>query len=233
MLRSAPRRISTVVPSGLLSESGGALDPFRCELNRLADGFKEATFIGSTGSCYIESSAVIDRGPHHWQTDSDVYARLESEDLHRPMALIVVHGYHQVEVAALRAIEERVSRQRALHVPATVAARLDCRHDLFFFFTVSEEAVLSSMRIYAAYPDMGIRDAGFLECILAPCDRAFYKTGLDARDRIDEPDVRGYVQHLQFWGGQHHRNFRCSCEVCKNFGVAGKFVPCRLQRLLV
>ena len=78
----------------------GARVPFRCQLDRLADSFKKATFIGLPGSCNIERSSVIDRCPHYWQADGDVYARLESEDLYRPMALIVVHGYHQVEVAA-------------------------------------------------------------------------------------------------------------------------------------
>ena len=86
------------------------------------------------------------------------------------MALIVVHGYDQVEVAALCAIEERVSGQRALHVPATAATRLNRGHDLFFFFTVSEEAILSGVRIYAADPNVGIRDAGLFECVLAACD---------------------------------------------------------------
>lgn len=58
----------------LLSESNGGRAPFGCELNRLADGFKEATLIDFSGSCYIECSPVIDRCSHHRQTDGNVHA---------------------------------------------------------------------------------------------------------------------------------------------------------------
>jgi hypothetical protein len=125
------------------------------ELNRLAHGFKEAAFIGFPGSRYTECSPVIDRCSHHWQTYRDVYAGLQSEHFHRPVALIVIHSDDQVEVAALRAIEERISGERALHVPAAAATRFDCRHDLFFFFPVSEEAIFSGVGIDAADPDAG------------------------------------------------------------------------------
>ena len=89
------------------------------------------------------------------------------------------------------------------------------------------------MRIYAADPNVRIRDAGSFDCVVSACNRAFYKAGLDARDCIDEPDVRGYVQHLQFRGSQHHRDFRCSCEVCKGFRVTRESVAGGLQGFLI
>ena len=68
---------------------------------------------------------------------------------------------------------------------------------------------------------------------MSACNRAFNKAGLDARDCIDEPDVRGYVQHLQFWSSQHHRHFRCSREVCKGLRVTRKFVSGGLHGFLI
>ena len=130
---------------------------FRRELNRLSNGLKQTAFIGFPGARYVKCSPVIDRRPHHWQTYRDVYAGLQSEHFHRPVALIVIHGDDQVEVAALRAIEERVSGERALHVPPAEATPFDGWHDLFFFFPVSEEAIFSGVGIDAADADAGMR----------------------------------------------------------------------------
>jgi hypothetical protein len=33
----------------------------------LSKGFKQAAFVGGSRSGDIEGSAMIDRGPHHWQ----------------------------------------------------------------------------------------------------------------------------------------------------------------------
>jgi hypothetical protein len=74
-------------------------------LNGLPNGLNEAAFISFSRSCNIERGAVIDGCPDNGQTDGDVHAGLEPENFDRSMALIVVHGDHQVEVAALCAIE--------------------------------------------------------------------------------------------------------------------------------
>lgn len=121
----------------------------------MANGFKEAAFIGFSGASYIERRPVINLCPYHWQTDGDVYARLESEDLYRPIALIVVHGYHQVEVAAVRdrrACQRAAGPPRSSHgcdTPGLPARSFPPLHR-------SEEAILSGVRICAADPNVQI-----------------------------------------------------------------------------
>jgi hypothetical protein len=41
---------------------------------------------------------MIDAGTHHGKADSDIDPRLQAEHLDRTVALIVVHGDHQVKV---------------------------------------------------------------------------------------------------------------------------------------
>jgi hypothetical protein len=54
----------------------------------------------------------------------------EAQRLHRDMALIVIHGDHDIELAAARAGEQRVGGQRSVHVEALAPRGLDGGDDL-------------------------------------------------------------------------------------------------------
>jgi hypothetical protein len=65
----------------------------------LLQSYKQASFIGFSGTGNIEGGTVINGGTDHGETDSDVNSSLNAKDLHRAVALIVVHGDNDVEVS--------------------------------------------------------------------------------------------------------------------------------------
>ena len=113
---------------------------------------------------------MVHRGAHHVQADRDVNPGFQPEDLHRAVALVVVHGHHQVEVAAAGAVEQRVGRQRAGDVQAPRLQQADGGDDLLFLFAVTEQAVFPGVRVDAADADARLRDAGAVYA--CACSRA-------------------------------------------------------------
>src|SRR5579872_993004 len=222
------RPASRSLPKGQTSRR-----PLGCQFNSLPDRLEQAPFIGLPCPGNVEGRPVINRCSYYGQPDGDVHTQFKAEDLHRTVALIVIHGNDQIEVAALRAIEQRVGRQGSLHIPSSPAARIQSRHNLLLFLAMPEEPILSRMGINATYSDARIANSGLLQCIVSTCDGPFHKTGLDARDGIDEPNVRRHMQHFHLRRAQHHRYFRRTRQMGEQFGVTWKPMPSHLQGLLV
>src|SRR5262245_33150603 len=132
----------------------------RRETHGLRDGLEQTSFIGLAGARDIEGGAMIDRSSNHRQADGDIDAALDPHHLDRAMALVVVHGHHQIEVAALRPKEQRVGGERTGHVEAVLAELLDRRGDLLLLLAVAEQAIFPSVRIDAAHPDARGTNAG-------------------------------------------------------------------------
>src|SRR4051812_37384520 len=116
---------------------------------------------------------MIDGGSDHREPDRDVYARLNSHNLHRSMTLIVVHGDDEIEVSALRTIEEGVRWQGAFDVEALFLASVNGRLNFLFFFAMTKESVFACVRIDATHSDPRVRDARCNESRVPADDRAF------------------------------------------------------------
>src|SRR6266571_7321939 len=56
----------------------------------------------------VERGPVVDAGAHEREPQRHVDALVEARQLDRDVALVVVHGDHEVELAARRPPEERV-----------------------------------------------------------------------------------------------------------------------------
>lgn len=89
------------------------------------------------------------------------------------------------------------------------------------------------MRIDPAYADARLCDAGLHERRVAALDRALYEARLDFADRVDDPDMRGHMNHAQLRRHQHHRYFVDARQMREHFGVAGILVAAGVQRFLV
>ena len=128
---------------------------------------------------------MIDRRADDRQAHGDVYAGLETEHLHRAVALIVIHRQHDVEVASPGAEKQRVGRQRALNVPAAGASLRDRWFNLGCLLAVAEEAAFARVWIDRADPDARMGDARAFHRGLRALDRTEDEAGFDLRDRVN------------------------------------------------
>src|SRR5262245_58328832 len=81
--------------------------------------------IGQVLSGDVECRAVVDRGANDREPERDVDGTSECEQLHRNQTLIVIAGDHGIELAAYRAPEYCVSRERTLDIKAALSRRLN------------------------------------------------------------------------------------------------------------
>src|SRR5262249_17813826 len=139
----------------------------RRQADGLGDGLEQTFFIGPAGAGDIEGGAMIDGGPNHRQADGDIDAAVDPHHLDRAMALVVIHGHYQIEIAALRPEEQRVGWERTGHVEAIGAELPDRRRDLLFLFTIAEQAIFAGVRIDAAHPDAWGANAGLQQRAMA------------------------------------------------------------------
>ena len=135
----------------------------------------------------VEGGAVVDRGADHGQAHRDVDAGLDAQDLHRAVALVVVHRHHQVVVAAAGE-EERVSAGSGPTGVDAVGLQLDGRGDLLGLLAVAEQTVLAGVRVDGADADPGVGDAGAPQALVAAPDGALDQAGLDLGDGIDQAE---------------------------------------------
>src|SRR3990172_7535890 len=95
------------------------------ELGGQQDRLYHAAWIRGAGARDVEGGAVIDRGADDGEADGDVDPPFEADQLQRDMSLIVVHGDHGIEFAALQAVEERIGRVRAAYLEPLGLPRLN------------------------------------------------------------------------------------------------------------
>ena len=151
-----------------------------------------------------------------------------------PVALVVVHGDDEVEVAAPGAEEERVGGQRPVHVDAARPRRLRTAGSIFSASSPRPNRPFSpACGLMPQTPMRGRGDAGADERLVAAPDGALDQPRLDLRDRVDQADVRRDVDDPQLRRRQHHRDFRRAGQRGQQLGVAGEDVAAGVQRLLV
>ena len=176
---------------------------------------------------------MVDGCAHHGQSNRDVYTGLDAQHLDRSVTLVVVHGDDAIEVSARRPEEERIGRQRPFHLPSALQAFSNCRFDLLFLFSVSEEAVLTGVRVDGADANARAFDAGFDQGFLCPLDGALHQARVDGGYGIDQADVRGDMDDPEFGCHQQHADFLGAGEIGEHLGVSGKDVSRHVQGFLV
>ncbi len=105
-------------------------------------------------------------------------AAIETHQLHRDLALVVIHRHDRVEVAASRAHEHRVGRERARRrATPSRARRFDGRRDDVDLLA-AEVAAVAGVRI-----EPGDRDARRCEVRPRACDRSVSRIASHDRAR--------------------------------------------------
>src|SRR5260370_19844957 len=104
----------------------------------VAQGFDHAASVGDARARNIERRAMVYRGADDRQPDRDVDARLKAQYLDRPVALVMVHRHHEVEVSAAGAEEHRVRRQRTQRSDSLTLSALNRRYDCLLLLTAAE-----------------------------------------------------------------------------------------------
>jgi len=77
----------------------------------------------------IEGRAVIDGRADNRETQGNVNGILEIHQLHRNVALIMVHGDHEIKFSANRFGKKRVCGKGAMAVDASSLGRLNRREN--------------------------------------------------------------------------------------------------------
>src|SRR6516165_2010001 len=162
-------------------------------------GYQQAPLVSFAGTGNVEGRTVIDGSADDRQTDGDVHPGLDAKHLYRPVALIMIHRHDDVKVAAACAEKECVCRERSLHVPATSLASAHGRLDFRLFFTVPEKAMLTRMGINAANTNAGVGNSGAGQRFLSAADGALDQARFDLGDGVDQTNVRGDMDDLEFW----------------------------------
>src|ERR1700677_3388892 len=96
-----------------------------------------------------------------------------------------------------------------------------------------EEAVLAGMRVDAANTDARMRYSGSVHSFLGSRDRAFDQARFDPGNRVDQADMRGYMDHPELRGGEHHRDLGRSGQFREQLGVTRINVAAGMERLFI
>src|SRR5882724_4056400 len=182
--------------------------------DRHVDGLEHTFGVGDALPRAIERRTVVDGHPQEGQAHGHVDAGKprplttrfvvgETERLDGHVALIVVHGDDDVELAASRPREKRVGREGAVDVEPFSTCRLHSRDDLRLLL-VAEEPVLSSMRIEAAHGDAGPGYAQPLHGLLREPDDAQHAVLGAEIGHAPEGYVGRHVDDLELSAHEEH-----------------------------
>src|SRR5579871_944413 len=162
-LRTKTARASAMAITGIFSASRGET---RGHPHRLL----HAACVGGVASRDVEGRAVIDRRANDRNASGNVDRAFEIEELHRNVALVVVHRDHQIVRAARRLQENRVGGMRSAARNARGARAIDGgANDAFVL--VAEESVLAGVRIQSADSDAWMRALQLFHRVIAGGNR--------------------------------------------------------------
>src|SRR6185437_5910476 len=153
-----------------------------------------------------KGGAVVDRRANNRDAERDVYRAMEVDQLHRDVALVVIHRDDEVELAAYAADKDGVRRVGAGAVEALCARFVDGGRDDLGVLS-SEEVVLSGVRVQAGDRDARCAAEHEGEGIRAKLDGAHDARAVELTGFL-EGDVRGDVYGGQLFARQQHAGFR-------------------------
>jgi len=158
---------------------------------------------------------VIRRRSRKWKSQRDINGAAERRDLYRRHADIVVGRDHRIELAAHRAHEHRVGRERPVDSRGAC-----CRRENFRIFA-PESAAIARMRIQRAERDPRLRDSEPAAQTLArQSGRSSYRFRGQLLDHVVERNMSRRQHHAELVRREHHRDARAR-EVPQHLGVSG------------
>ena len=174
---------------------------------------------------------MIHRGPYDRDSQRDVHRAFEIQKLHRNVALVVVHGHHQVIGAAPRLQEDGVAGMRTAALDSLGAGRLDGGNDELLVF-LAEQPVLARMRVQTADGDAGLVEPEQPHRLAAQLDGAHDAIGAQIAG-LAQRHVRAHVNGGEPLAGQQHARLGGAAELRDVFGVPGERAARKRDRLLV
>ena len=148
-LKDDARRTDSCVPACYLDFASGRFreqkltgHPYRLQHARLAGR-------SLTVPCPIKGRSMRGTGSNEWQPESDINCRVEPEQFHRDMPLVMIHGNHAIKFSKHSSTNQSVDRQGAMHVAAS-CTMINRRCDDMRFF-ISEKSMLAAVRIQGTH----------------------------------------------------------------------------------
>ena len=180
----------------------------------------------------VEGGPVVDGRADDRQPAGHVDGVIGVEQLDRDVALVVVHGDHEVVATRAGGPEDGVARQRPGHVGARGPQALDRRpeHTLLL---LAEQAALAGMGIEAGHRQARRADPQPAEQLGGDAHHGLQALGRDPARDLLEGDVGRHVRHPQLRTHEQHRHLRAVAEVGQQLGVPGVLVSRPPHRLLV
>ena len=186
------RRRRASAPRAGPAPGGSAPRPSPREPPRVLEGVLQRVGEGDALPGDVERRAVVDRRADDRQAERDVDPGVERQQLHRPVALVVVHAHDRVVAAAVHGlVEHGVGRVRAAGVDARGARLLDGRGDPLDVLG-AEQPVLAGVRVEPADGDAR-RVEEPPQRRIRELDHVEHAARLHALDRLAQRAVRADV----------------------------------------
>ena len=132
-----------------------------------------------------------------------MHALVHGDQFERDMALIMVHGHHQVEFAVVHAVEYRVRGIGACAVYTAIPCFHRSRGDFLDFFT-AERAALARMGVQPRNGKAGLLKSQPAQGVVTRTDGAKHKVFLYRGDRVTHGKVRCNVNNAQAFVKEAH-----------------------------
>jgi len=118
------------------------------------------------------------------------------------MALIVIHGDERIEIASS---DHKVSPYRPFYKVAFRSQGRDTRLD-DPRVVIAKQAAFAGMGVDAEYTEFGIVDSDLPQRARASAHRRLDEARIDARQRILQPLVQGYMHDAQTAADEHKKD---------------------------
>ena len=156
----------------------------------------------------------------------------KARHLQGDVALVVVHGHHDIVPAAARLGKDRVRRDRPVHVDAHGTGLFDGGGDLLDLLP-AEHAALAGVGVEARHSHPGLFHPQGLAGVVRDPDDGEHPVLLHPVAGLPQGDVGGDVHHAQILVGQHHGVVFGAGVVGVDLRVPGKMVARQVDGRLV
>src|SRR6185312_7317079 len=195
--------------------------------------FDEAVRIGFALPCNIERRPVINARTDYRKPQGDVDAGIEGQGLEGNVTLIVIHADVRVSLAAPPGEKGSIRRQRPGDLNPRRAYRLDRRNDESLLLTLTEEAILTCMRIEAADDEFWCPTTQALHGIDRELEDIANARHTQQARHVAVTHMDGNEAARQLIGSKHHAGALRAHALGENFGMPCIAMTCGVHGLLV
>ncbi len=193
---AVPRRCAGAGRGALTSQRGRCQWVPRGDRRHEVERALQALDVGDVAPDDVERRAGRAGRDRHRQPAVERDAALEAQELHRDLALVVVHRDHGVVVAIARRDEHRVGGQRPVGVDALAARTRDGRRD-HVDLLAAERAAVAGVRIQRRDGDARRRGAGRDQVAVQDAHRLDDAVRGDRVGDLAQRDVRRHPRRPQ------------------------------------